>query len=68
MGSGMSVGLALFAEHMQQLVADLIADVGDVGGAGLRHPQAEQAHQGAVVRPGGAGRGQQGCELQRCSA
>jgi hypothetical protein len=53
---------------MQQLVADLKADVGDVGGAGLRHPQAEQAHQGAVVRPGGAGRGQQGGELQRCSA
>src|SRR4051812_24612930 len=66
-GSGMSAGLAPFPDHVQQLVAGLIADVGDVGVARLGHAQAEHtehADQGVVVRtrrPGGA---QQRGELQ----
>ncbi|HEX5996354.1 MAG TPA: hypothetical protein VFY84_14530 [Jiangellales bacterium] len=46
--------LGTLAEHVQQLVPGLLAQVGDVGRAGLGHPQAEhpeQADQGVVVGP-----------------
>lgn len=38
-------GLSAFAEHVQDLVAGLIADVVDVGVAGLGNPQSEHPQQ-----------------------
>jgi hypothetical protein len=60
--------LVPFADHPEHPVAVLLAEVGDVGGAGLEDPQPEQAEcgdQGEVVVVGRlAGRGQQRFELQ----
>jgi len=44
--------LGALTEHVQQFVAGLIPQVGDVGPAGLGHPQpehAEQADQGVLI-------------------
>ena len=60
-------GLGALAEHVQQLVAGLVAQVADVCGTGFRHAQPEhpeQADQRVVVRTGGAGGGEHRGELE----
>ncbi len=60
------------ADDAQDAVAVLLAEVGDVEGAGFEDPQPqepEQAHQGEVVRCWwSACGGQQGFELQVAQA
>jgi len=59
--------LGALADHAQDAVAVLLAEVGDVGGAGLEDPQPEQAErgdQGEVLTVGRLAGGQQRLELQ----
>ena len=55
-----------FAEHVQQFVARLVPEVGDVGRAGLAHPEPEHAEQAtsAWSSARSSGRGEQRGELQ----
>lgn len=62
--------LGPLADHGQSPMASLGAQVLDVGAAGLRHPQAQEAKQageGVLHRTGGRGLGQEGALRARGS-